>query len=88
MSDLFLPQAWNEPEVYETSDMPKGDQAELEVGRAGVLPPPHLHPRGFSGFPHTAFMGSGFCAHPCAPVAGQVSVILRYCGCSLASGGQ
>ncbi|XP_035201059.1 dynactin subunit 2-like [Oxyura jamaicensis] len=23
--------AWNEPEVYETSDMPKGDQAELEV---------------------------------------------------------
>ncbi|XP_068518188.1 dynactin subunit 2-like [Anas acuta] len=26
-----LPQAWNEPEVYETSDMPKGDQAELEV---------------------------------------------------------
>uniref|UniRef100_A0A8C3CJ03 Uncharacterized protein n=1 Tax=Cairina moschata TaxID=8855 RepID=A0A8C3CJ03_CAIMO len=25
--------AWNEPEVYETSDMPKGDQAELEAVR-------------------------------------------------------
>ncbi|KAI6073597.1 Dynactin subunit 2-like isoform X2 [Aix galericulata] len=26
-----IARAWNKPEVYETSDMPKGDQAELEA---------------------------------------------------------
>lgn len=58
-----------------------------EAGRSGQpLPSPWL--LWGTGFPHTAFMGSGCCAHPCVPVAGQVNVILGYCGCSLASGGQ
>ncbi|XP_076219751.1 dynactin subunit 2-like [Aptenodytes patagonicus] len=27
----FVPQAWNEPDVYETSDAPEDDQAEFEA---------------------------------------------------------
>uniref|UniRef100_A0A803Y1I4 Uncharacterized protein n=1 Tax=Meleagris gallopavo TaxID=9103 RepID=A0A803Y1I4_MELGA len=54
--ELPVPQARNEPDVYETSDLPEDDQAEFEAVRLGhggahnhhrghvalsVVPPPH-----------------------------------------------